>query len=117
MSEPIEGTISWEDFRRVDIRVGTVVEAEPLPGTRKPFIRLRVDFGGDIGERGSAAQLTRNYEPSALVGRQVAAACNLAPRSVAGFRSEVLVLGFPDGEGEPVLLAPDSRVADGGRLF
>ncbi|MDA7982452.1 MAG: tRNA-binding protein [Alphaproteobacteria bacterium] len=111
-----EGTIAFEDFQKVDIRVGTILSASPLEGARKPSICLRIDFG-ELGERQSAAQLTRHYDVTSLVGKQVLAVCNFEPRRIAGFRSEVLVCGFPDGDGEPVLVSPDIAVANGGRLF
>jgi tRNA-binding protein len=109
--------ISWNDFEKVDVRVGTVVEAEPFPEARKPSIRLTVDFGPKIGTRKSSAQLTARYEPEGLVGRQVLAVVNFPPKRIAGFKSEVLVLGVPDGDGEVVLLSPDHRVPPGGRMF
>jgi tRNA-binding protein len=110
--------ISWEDFEKVDVRVGTVVEAEPFPEARKPSIKLVVDFGSEIGTRKTSAQLTVHYEPEGLVGRQVLAVINFPPKRIAGFESEVLVLGVPDGnEEEVVLLAPDHDVPPGGRMF
>jgi tRNA-binding protein len=109
--------ISWEDFEKVDARVGTVVEAEPLPEARKPSIKLIVDFGPEIGTRKTSAQLTAHYEPEGLVGRQVVAVVNFPPKRIAGFTSEVLVLGVPDGSGEVVLLSPDYKVPPGGRVF
>jgi tRNA-binding protein len=109
--------ISWEDFEKVDVRVGRVVEAEPFPEARKPSIKLLVDFGGEIGRRRTSAQLTAHYEPETLVGRQVVAVVNFPPKRIAGFKSEVLVLGVPDKAGEVVLLGPDREVPDGGRMF
>ncbi len=109
--------ISFEDFLKVDIRVGTVVRAEPYPDARKPAIKVWVDFGSDIGEKKTSAQITKYYTPEILIGRQVAAVINFPPRQIGKFMSEVLVLGFPDGDNEVVLLAPDQRVPDGGRLF
>lgn len=109
--------ISWEDFEKVDVRVGNVVEAEPFPETRKPSIKLTVDFGPEIGTRKTSAQLTAHYEPEGLVGRQVVAVVNFPPKRIAGFRSEVLVLGVPDEAGEVVLLSPDHDVPPGGRMF
>ena len=109
--------ISWEDFEKVDVRVGTVVEAEPFPEARKPSIKLVVDFGPEVGTRKTSAQLTAHYEPVVLVGRQVLAVINFPPKRIAGFESEVLVLGVPDENDEVVLLAPDLRVPPGGRMF
>lgn len=109
--------ISFDDFVKVDIRVGRVTRAEAFPQARKPAIRLWVDFGGDLGERKSSAQLTRHYTPEGLVGRQVLAVVNFPPRQIGPMRSEVLVLGVPDAEGEVVLITPDQDVPEGGRLF
>jgi tRNA-binding protein len=109
--------ISWEDFEKVDVRVGTVVEAEPFPEARKPSIRLVVDFGPEVGTRKTSAQLTAHYGPEGLVGRQVLAVVNFPPKRIAGFESEVLVLGVPDESGEVVLLSPDHAVPAGGRMF
>jgi tRNA-binding protein len=109
--------ITWEDFDKVDIRVGKVVASEPFPEARKPSIKLVVDFGASIGTRRTSAQLTTYYEPEALVGRQVVAVVNFPPKRIAGFKSEVLVLGVPDGDGEVVLLSPDREVPPGGRMF
>jgi tRNA-binding protein len=109
--------ISWEDFEKVDVRVGTVVEAEPFPEARKPSIKLKVDFGPEGGTRKTSAQLTSHYEPEGLVGKQVVAVVNFPPKRIAGFVSEVLVLGVPDGDEEVVLLSPDHEVPPGGRMF
>jgi len=110
-------TISFDDFMQVEIRVGTVVRAEPFPEARKPAIKLWIDFGSEIGERKSSAQLTVNYTPETLAGRQVAAVLNFPPRQIGKFMSEVLVLGFPDQNGEVTLIRPDKPVPDGGRLY
>jgi tRNA-binding protein len=113
----MEPTASLDEFHRIDIRVGTILTAEPFPEARKPAIKLSIDFGAEIGVKRSSAQLTVHYAPEALVGRQVAAVVNFAPRRIAGFMSEVLVLGMPDEAGAVVLLGPDQRVPNGGRMF
>ncbi len=110
-------TISFDDFLKVDIRLGTIVSAEPFPQARKPAYRLTIDFGPAIGVKKSSAQITRHYRLEDLVGRQVAAVVNFAPRQIGPFMSEVLTLGFPDADGEVVLIAPGLRAPDGGRLF
>lgn len=110
-------TISFDDFLKVDVRVGTITRAEPFPEARKPAIKLWVDFGDAIGEKKSSAQITKYYQPDALVGRQVAAVVNFPPRQIGKFMSEILVLGLPDEEGEVVLLSVDHPVPNGGRLF
>jgi len=110
-------TITYDDFQKVEIRVGTVVAAEPYPEARKPALKLTVDFGPEIGTRRSSAQVTRHYTPDTLVGRQVLAVVNFPPKQIGKFRSECLVLGVPDGEGEVVLIAPDQTVPVGGRLY
>jgi tRNA-binding protein len=109
--------ISWKDFEKVDVRVGRVVEAEPFPEASKPSIKLTVDFGPEVGTRRTSAQLTAHYEPEALVGKRVVAVVNFPPKRIAGFKSEVLVLGVPDEAGEVVLLSPDHEVPPGGRMF
>jgi tRNA-binding protein len=109
--------IAVEDFLNVDIRVGTVVAAEPLAGARKPALRLEIDFGPDVGVKKGSAQITRHYDPATLVGRQVAAVVNFPPRQIGKFVSEVLTLGFPDEAGEVVLIGPDRRVPNGGRMY
>ncbi|GAA6174409.1 tRNA-binding protein [Sulfitobacter pacificus] len=108
--------ITFDDFMKVDIRVGTVTRAEPFPEARKPAIKLWVDFGAEIGERKTSAQITVHYDPEALVGRQVMAVVNFPPRQIGPFMSEVLVLGVPDENGAIVLLSPDQDVPDGGRM-
>lgn len=108
--------ITYDDFLKVDIRVGTITRAEPFPEARKPAIKMWVDFGGDLGERKTSAQVTAHYTPDGLVGRQVIAVVNFPPRQIGKFMSEVLVLGIPDPDGEVVLLAPDQSVPDGGRM-
>jgi tRNA-binding protein len=110
--------ISWKDFEKVDIRVGRILEAEPFPEARKPAIKLTVDFGPDIGTKRTSAQLTDHYGLAAdLPGRQVVAVVNFPPKRIAGFKSEVLVLGVPDERGAVVLLAPDQDVPLGGKMF
>ena len=110
-------TITYEDFTKVDIRVGTVRDARPLEGAHKPSLRLEIDFGPEIGVKKSSAQITVHYTPEELVGRQVAAVVNFPPRQIGKFMSEVLTLGFPDAEGAVVLIAPGKPVPNGGRLF
>lgn len=109
--------ITYDDFQKVDVRVGTITRAEPFPEARKPAIKLWVDFGGALGEKKSSAQITRHYTPEELVGRQVLAVVNFPPRQIGPMRSEVLVLGVPDEDGEVVLIGPGQGVPDGGRLF
>ena len=109
--------IAFDDFLRVDIRVGTVVAADDFAQARKPAYRLRIDFGPEIGEKKSSAQLTAHYTKEELVGRQVAAVVNFPPRQIGPSMSEVLVLGFPDDAGAVVLIAPSQAVPNGGRLF
>lgn len=113
----MSGTITYEDFERAEIRVGTVVDAQPFPEARKPAIKLWVDFGGELGVKQSSAQLTVHYAPDKLIGRQVMAVVNFPPRQIGPFRSEILVLGVPDENGAVVLLKPDLKVPDGGRMF
>ncbi|HEY0834928.1 MAG TPA: tRNA-binding protein [Azospirillum sp.] len=110
-------TIGFDDFLKVDVRVGTIVAAEPYPEARKPAIKLTVDFGPDVGTRRSSAQVTRHYVPGQLIGRQVLAVVNFPPKQIGKFISECLVLGVPDGEGEVVLIRPDQPVPNGGRLY
>ena len=108
--------ITFDDFMAVDIRVGRVTRAEPYPEARHPAIKLWIDFGGEIGERKTSAQLTVHYTPETLVGRMVCAVVNFPPRQIGKFMSEVLVLGMPDADGAVVLVAPDRDVPIGGRL-
>ncbi len=114
---PPAAPIAFDDFMKVDVRVGTIVEAEPYPEARKPSLKLRIDFGPSIGVKRSAAQITRHYKPETLVGRQVAAVVNFPPSQIGKFMSEVLTLGFPDSEGEVVLVMPERALPNGGRLF
>jgi len=108
--------ISFDDFLKVDIRVGEVIRAEPYPEARKPAIKMWIDFGGEIGERRTSAQITAHYDPSTLIGKQVMAVVNFPPRQIGKFMSEVLVLGLPDENGEIVLIGPDGNVPVGGRM-
>jgi tRNA-binding protein len=114
---PPASQIDFAQFMAVDIRIGTVVEAEVLPEARKPALKLRIDLGPDIGIKKSSAQVTRHYDPETLIGRQVAAVVNFPPRQIGKFMSEVLTLGFPDEHGEVVLFKPDIAVPNGARLF
>lgn len=109
--------ISFDDFLKVDIRKGTVVDAQPYPEARKPALKLWVDYGPEIGVKKSSAQITVHYEPAELIGKEVLGVVNFPPRQIGKFMSEALVLGVPDENGEVVLLTPDKSVPDGGRLF
>ena len=109
--------ISWEDFEKVDVRVGKVLEAEPFPEARKPTMKLSIDFGLEVGVKRTSAQLTAHYEPKTILGKQLVAVVNFPAKRIAGFESEVLVLGVPDEEGAVVLLAPDREVPLGGKMF
>jgi tRNA-binding protein len=113
----VPGLIAFDDFLKVDVRVGRVVDVQPFPGARKPAYQLRIDFGPEIGERRSSAQLIQLYQAEELLGRQVLAVVNFPPRQIANFFSEVLVLGVPDADGNVVLVQPDRAVPLGGRLF
>ncbi|HEY1931812.1 MAG TPA: tRNA-binding protein [Acetobacteraceae bacterium] len=110
-------TVSYSDFERVDIRVGTIVDAQPFPEARKPALRLVIDFGPELGTKRSSAQLTVHYRPDQLIGRQVLAVVNFPPRQIGPAISEVLTLGVPDEDGAVVLLKPDFKVPNGGRMF
>ena len=114
---PPASEIAFGDFLAVDIRVGTIVAAEPFPEARKPAFKLTIDFGRVIGRKRSSAQITERYTPEALIGRQVAAVVNFPPRQIGPMMSEVLTLGFPDANGAVVLVSPSQAVPDGGRLF
>jgi tRNA-binding protein len=109
--------ITYDTFRQVDIRVGTILSVEAFPEARRPAVKLTIDFGADLGVRRSSAQITKHYTPEQLVGRQVAAVVNFPKKQIGKFMSEVLVLGFPDNDGEVVLIAPSQPVPNGGRLF
>ena len=109
--------LSFEDFLKVDIRVGQIVRAEPYPEARKPAIKMWVDFGPEIGERKTSAQITRHYDPDTLPGRRVIGVVNFPPKQIGKFMSECLVLGVPDKDGEVVLLRPDQDVPLGGRMY
>ena len=114
---PAAETISFDDFLQVDMRVGTIVSAEPFPEARKPALKLVIDFGAVIGRKKSSAQITENHAAEDLVGRQVMAVVNFPPRQIGPFQSEVLTLGVPDADGAVVLLVPDKDVPLGGRMF
>jgi tRNA-binding protein len=115
--EPVAPAITYEDFRKTDIRVGTIVEAEAFPQARRPAYKLKVDFGEEIGMRRTSVQIVANYRPEELIGRQVAAVINFPPKQIGPFMSEVLVLGFGDKAGNVTLIRPDKPVPNGGRLY
>jgi tRNA-binding protein len=114
---PPAPTIDFDQFLTVDIRIGTIVDVQPFPEARKPAFKLKIDFGPGIGVKHSSAQIVKHYDMASLVGRQVAAVVNFPPRQIGKFMSEVLTLGFPDEDGAVVLLSPDRKVPNGGRLF
>lgn len=116
-ASPAADTIAFDDFMKVDIRIGLVVKAEAFPEARKPAFKLTIDFGADIGVKRSSAQITRHYTIEQLTGRKVAAVVNFPPRQIGPFMSQVLTLGFPDADGEVVLVGVDRDAVVGGRLF
>ncbi|MFN3701348.1 MAG: tRNA-binding protein [Alphaproteobacteria bacterium] len=110
-------TITFSDFHKVDIRVGTIIDAQEFPEARNPAYKLFVDFGGEIGVKKTSAQITQNYTPQTLIGMQVAAVVNFPPKQIGKFMSEILVLGFPDAQGNVTLVTPTLPVPNGGRLY
>src|SRR3954454_13200851 len=117
MVEDAAPQITFDDFLRVDVRVGTIVDVQEFPEARKPALKLTIDFGAALGRKRSSAQITKHYSPDSLLGRQVAAVVNFPPRQIGPFMSEVLTLGFPDEDGSVVLIAPDKKIPNGGKLF
>ena len=117
MNAPAQPAVSFDDFLKIDVRVGTILRVDEFPEARKPAFKLQIDFGPVIGLKSSSAQITEHYSPESLVGKQVAAVVNFPPRKVGPFLSEVLTLGFPDPNGKVVLFSPDQLVPNGGRLF
>lgn len=113
----MSGQITFDDFEKVDIRIGTIVSVEPFPEARKPAFKLKIDFGPTLGIKKSSAQITKHYSMEGLIGRQVAAVINFPPRQIGPFMSEVLTLGFPDDAGGVVLIGPSMAVPNGGKLF
>lgn len=113
----MSGQITFDEFEKVDIRIGTIIGVEPFPEARKPAFKLKIDFGPTLGIKKSSAQITKHYTVEALIGRQVAAVVNFSPRQIGSFMSEVLTLGFPDDAGGVVLIGPSMAVANGGKLF
>jgi tRNA-binding protein len=113
----VTGDLSFADFQKVDIRVGTIIDVQPYPEARRPAYKLWVDFGAEIGQRKSSAQVTENYQIEDLIGRQVAAVVNFPPKQIGRFMSEILVLGFPDEKGEVVLIQPSKQIPNGARLY
>jgi tRNA-binding protein len=110
-------TITFDDFHQIDIRVGTIYDVQPFPEAHRPAYKLFISFGDEIGNKKTSAQITQNYEPLDLIGKQVAAVVNFPPKQIGKYMSEVLVLGFPDEAGNVTLIAPDKKVPDGGRLY
>jgi tRNA-binding protein len=117
MSVKVQETITFNDFQKIEIRVGTIVDVQEFPEARRPAYKLWVDFGQEFGIRKTSAQVTKNYTKKSLMSRQVAAVMNFPSKQIGKFMSEILVLGFPDNSGEVVLISLDKTVPNGGRLF
>ena len=113
----MENIIKYEDFTKVDIRLGTIIDAKEYMKIKNPSIKLEIDFGNEIGIKKSSAQLLKYYKPKEIIGKQVAAVVNFKPKQIGNLISEVLVLGFPDQNNEPVLIIPDKKISDGGKLY